>query len=216
MKLSPTYNLAALHPELAEEWHPAKNGDLTPDQVTPRSSRKVWWKCIREHEWKARLADRTGGTGCPYCAGKKTSKEYNLAVKHPELAREWHPTRNGDRTPDQFTPGSGKKVWWRCSREHEWKAVVSSRTNGSGCPYCSGFYASEDHNLAVKHPEIAKQWHATRNGDLTPDQRSPGSSMQVWWKCSRGHEWEAALYSRTSGTGCPYCYKERARTMKSE
>ena len=112
------------------------NGDLTPDQVTPRSSRKVWWKCIREHEWKARLADRTGGTGCPYCAGKKASKEYNLAVKQPGLAKEWHPTKNGDLTPDQFTPGSHMKVWWRCSEGHEWESVIKNRTNGSGCSFC--------------------------------------------------------------------------------
>ena len=36
------------------------------------------------------------------------------------------------------TPNSHKKVWWKCSKGHEWQAVVASRNRGSGCPYCSG------------------------------------------------------------------------------
>tara|TARA_B100002003_G_C13687805_1_gene346897 strand:- start:95 stop:469 length:375 start_codon:yes stop_codon:yes gene_type:complete len=65
------------------------------------------------------------------------SSDHDLAVKNPELIEEWHPTRNGDLTPDQVTPGSNRKVWWRCSRGHEWKAVVNDRTRGTGCPFCN-------------------------------------------------------------------------------
>jgi hypothetical protein len=118
-----------------------------------------------------------------------------LTDRNLGLVNEWHPTRNGDLTPEQVTSGSGKKVWWKCSRGHEWETILSNRTNGSGCPYCSGKKASEDYNLAVKHPELAKEWHPTRNGDLTPAQVTPGSSMKVWWRCSRGHEWEAQANS---------------------
>ena len=39
------YNdLATNNPQLAAQWHPEKNGDLTPEMVTPSSGRKVWWK----------------------------------------------------------------------------------------------------------------------------------------------------------------------------
>ena len=31
------------------------------------------------------------------------------------------------------------------------------------------------------------------------------SNKKIWWKCEYGHEWEAAIYSRVSGNGCPYC-----------
>tara|TARA_B100001971_G_scaffold59222_1_gene54265 strand:+ start:906 stop:1187 length:282 start_codon:yes stop_codon:yes gene_type:complete len=61
----------------------------------------------------------------------------SLADRNPELAKEWHPTRNGDLTPDQVTPGSSRKVWWRCSLGHEWEARVGDRTRGSGCPDCA-------------------------------------------------------------------------------
>ena len=63
-----------------------------------------------------------GGTGCPYCAGKKPSKEYNLAIKHSILIKEWHPIKNEKLTPYDVTPGSGRKVWWICEKGHEWQA----------------------------------------------------------------------------------------------
>jgi hypothetical protein len=68
----------------------------------------------------------------------RVSQEYNLAKLHPELAKEWHPTKNGDLNPSDVTPGSNQKVWWKCLKKpkHEWPATVASRVNGSGCPEC--------------------------------------------------------------------------------
>ena len=43
-------SLVNIFPELAEEWHPTRNGDLTPERVTPKRGKKVWWKCSRDHE----------------------------------------------------------------------------------------------------------------------------------------------------------------------
>ena len=126
------------NPELSEEGHPTRNGDLTPDQVTSESRMKVWWKCSQGHEWEAIIDNRTIGHGCPLCTGKKASEDYNLAFKNPELTGEWHLTKNMDLKPSKVTPGSYRKVWWRCTRGHEWGPSPSYRTRGTGCPYCSG------------------------------------------------------------------------------
>ena len=152
LKATTDYNLCKLYPELARQWHSTNNKDLTPFDVTPGSDLKVWWRCNqgRDHEWQASVVNRKGGRGCPYCAGKKTSKDNNLAVKNPELAKEWHPLKNGKLKPEQVTPGSERKVWWLCSRGHEWEAVIYSRNHGNSCPYCSGRKVGEDNNLAVK------------------------------------------------------------------
>ena len=32
-----------------------------------------------------------------------------LSVTHPDLAKEWHPTKNGELTPNDVTAGSDKK-----------------------------------------------------------------------------------------------------------
>jgi hypothetical protein len=51
--------------------------------------------------------------------GKKATPEYNLAVLHPDIAKEWHPKKNGSLMAGDTTPGSDKKVWWQCEKDHE-------------------------------------------------------------------------------------------------
>jgi len=64
----PGQSLTDLFPDITTQWHPTRNGDLTPDQVTAGTAKKVWWRCEEGHEWEAPISDRTtGGTGCPTC-----------------------------------------------------------------------------------------------------------------------------------------------------
>ena len=37
-------DLATINPELTAQWHPTKNGNLKPTQVTANAQKKVWWK----------------------------------------------------------------------------------------------------------------------------------------------------------------------------
>ena len=72
------------------------------------------------------------------CAGQRLSITNSLASRHPEIASEWHPTKNGDLTPDKVVAGSPKKAWWKCPEGHEWKATLANRTKGeTGCPSCA-------------------------------------------------------------------------------
>ena len=212
LKLSATNSLAGLHPELAKEWHPELNGTLTPDQIVAGSGKKVWWQCPKgaDHEWQARLADRTNGLGCPFCSGRRPSITNSLASLYPKLVKEWHLAKNGTLTPDQIVAGSNKKAWWQCSRsaDHQWEAVIASRVSlGAGCPYCAGLKASVTNSLASLYPEIAKEWHPKKNGQLTPDQVVAGSEKKAWWRCSinPSHEWEAMISRRIIGRGCYAC-----------
>jgi hypothetical protein len=125
------------NPSLAKEWHPIKNGELTPKDVTIGSGKMVWWICERGHEWQAKISNRTIlGNYCPYCRGKKVNDENCLATVNPLLAKEWHPTKNGELTPKDVTIGSKKKVWWQCEKGHEWQITVTNRSR-NGCPKCS-------------------------------------------------------------------------------
>jgi hypothetical protein len=141
---------------------------------------------------------------------------YNLLTNYPDVARQWHPTRNGDKKPEDFTPGSNQKVWWLCDRNHASEVAISSRTKGHGCAYCAGKKATEDDNLLTNHPDLARQWHPTRNGDKKPKDFTPKSAQKVWWLCDRNHEWEARIYSRTNGRGCPYCAGKRVAVHKDQ
>jgi hypothetical protein len=218
---SVTNSLASLYPEIAAQWHPTKNGDLTPDQVIAGSVALAWWKCDKgpDHEWRASPGNRTGRltrTGCPMCRGLQASITNSLASLFPEAAAQWHPLLNGDLTPNDVVAGSKRKAWWKCPKgpDHEWQAVISSRTYARhGCPMCSGNVLSVTNSLAARYPEIAAQWHPTKNGDLKPDRVLWGSGRSYWWLCDRGagHEWRASPNrrteprQRTASRGCPFC-----------
>ena len=207
----PGQSLAELYPELASQWHPTKNGSITPNDVTCGSSIKIWWKCSNgeDHEWRTSVGNRKAGSECPFCSGRKVTKSNSLAIINPSLAKEWHPTKNGNLTPYDVTPHSSKKVWWKCPKgdDHEWDAVINDRSKGIGCAICSNYKVVKSNSLSTLNPELAKQWHPTKNGKLTPDDVHPGAAKKVWWKCSVGddHEWKAMIYSRTGGKSCPIC-----------
>jgi hypothetical protein len=204
-KLTDSYNLKMINPCLAKEWHPTKNGNLTPKDVTPSSGRKVWWICNNYHEWIAKIDNRAHGTGCPFCSGNAVCLDNCLHTNHPKLAKQWHPIKNGKLTPNDITPGCNKKVWWKCEIGHEWPAIVKSRVKGARCPYCTGKKASKEYNLQVINPKLAWQWHPTKNKDLKPQNVTPKSGKNVWWRCKDGHEWKAVIAYRSNGVGCPYC-----------
>jgi very-short-patch-repair endonuclease len=195
--------------KLSTQWHPTKN-IITPKDVTRFSSKRAWWLCENGHEWEAIINNRSSkGRGCPYCSGQKTCADKSLQKIDPDLAKEWHPTLNGNLTPRDVSPKSGKKIWWICKNGHEWQSDVYSRSRGSGCPYCSGHRVGKDNNLSVMNTNLAKEWHPTKNLLLQPTQVTCNSHRKVWWQCSYGHEWEAAISSRNGGSGCPSCYKNR-------
>ena len=128
----------------------------------------------------------------------------SLAEVHPELVSEWS-EKNIPLTPDDITFGSNKKVWWRGACGHEWQTSVKARSNGEKCPICSGARVIAGINdLATLEPLLVKQW--SKKNKIKPTEVSIGSHKKVIWRCEKGHEWEAAVKSRTiNKTGCPYC-----------
>ena len=216
-KPKPGESFGDLYPETAKQWHPTKNGDLTPFHVTNGTYKKIWWKCNKgdDHEWYALINNRSKGAGCPICRGLKVVKSNCFATVNPVVAKEWHPTLNGDLTPYGFTPGSNKKVWWKCHKgtDHEWRAQIISRSKGRGCPVCSGNVVVGSNSLATTHPELIKEWHPTLNGDLTPNKVRYGSTKKVWWKCDKAedHIYDMPVVSKSGKQkqGCPMCSGKR-------
>ena len=351
-RASKTNNFKLKHPTKAKYWHPQKNKNISPEDVTSFSHKVVWWQCEKGHEWQSRISHITNGHFCPYCAGQKPTKSNHLLIDYPELEKEWHPTLNGELTPYDVMNKSGKKVWWICPRGHIWQTKVEKRTRGTGCPKCDNktskpeirifaelktifssikhrdkikgkeldLYIPElklgieydgsyfhkdrvkfdiekndffkgngievlrirDHTLnkinsddiicssheiskkdidnilekiwskfklkanqkkqiecyldkkdftnkkefnllqsyfpnpmpnksLAKNIKVSNEWHPTKNGKLQPENFSLASGDKVWWQCSKGHEWEATIASRTNlHSGCPFCAGQRA------
>ena len=190
---------------LLEEWDVEKNG---PMPETADSKRKVWWKCARGHSTYCSIYARVGrGHRCPYCTGQRAIPgETDLATACPEIAGLWDDEANGGLKPTGVTPGSHTKVFWKCEKGHKWSAPPYALVNqGCGCPYCARYkVAPGETDLATEYPELAAQW-SPRN-QLKPSEVLGGSEQKAWWRCPKGHEYQAMIFSRTSmKTGCPYC-----------
>ncbi len=201
------YNdLTTTHPEIVKEWNYEKNGDLLPTQFSFGSTKRVWWKCQKGHEWECVIETRAYGSKCPYCSNKRVLSGYNdLVTTNPSIAKEWNYDRNGDLLPSMVTSGSTKKVWWICKEGHEWQSVIGDRKK-NGCPYCSRHRAvSGQTDLVSRSPKLLREWDYERNKHINPKEISVTSNKLVWWKCSKGHEWKARINNRQRGDKCPYC-----------
>ena len=342
--------LATTHPHVLKKWNYKKNTEITPQDITAGSNKKVWWICEKGHEWEATVTAIVNGGICPVCCGQQVLTGYNdLATTNPELAAEWHPTKNDDLLPTQFTAGSSRmKIWWLCSRGHEYQAKIANRSRGTGCPICDkerktsfpeqaifyylsllthaenrylyddkieidiflpehnigveydGYFYHQDseekeskkdtllrskgiriirvkevkdlqdytdtddivyckhdagyafiksvierlisrvgitpdkafvdgididsatplilseyiqyekeNSLATKSPNIAADWHPTKNGYVTPEKISFASGRKVWWLGKCGHEWQMSVSNRNHGMGCPICANKK-------
>lgn len=201
-------DMATMRPDLAAEFDLEKNAPLKPTDIFAGVARKLWWRCSLGHEWIATGNSRaSAGTNCPTCSGQRIEVGFNdLNTAAPEVAATWHPTRNGDVTPQTVTIKNGKKVWWQCEFGHEWITTVASRTTGTGCPTCAGQVVTPGvTDLATLQPKVAATWHSTRNGEVTPREVAQFSNKVFWWQCSKGHEWESTVNNRSHGQGCPLC-----------
>ena len=261
------YNdLQTLSPNLAKEWNCDKNNGLTPADVTIGSKKKVWWKCIKGHEWQSTISNRTIGRGCPVCSSERNTSfpEYALLFYLKKYGIEtMHSYKEKGYELDIYIPS--KKIaieydgyqWHRnktkqdIEKNHKCKkdGIKLYRIREELLPLDDGSidfvvhkkqndlqkileqilseiigmrveidlkkdtidienlreYTEKENSLLFSNLEIAKEWNYERNGNLKPQNLMPNSNKKVWWKCSKGHEWEAKIYHRNNGSGCPYC-----------
>lgn len=173
------------------------------------------WRCPSGHDFCQRLEHRIGGIGCGVCAGKQIVHGVNdLETRFPDVARDWHP--DNERLSHEVAPNSNRRVKWRCMFGHEWVQSPNIRVSqGTGCPMCSGrVVVSGVNDLATTHPVLA--------GELIEEHRSlassvsAGSARKLTWLCRGGHVWDAALFIRKKGVGCPYCAGNRVVPGESD
>lgn len=191
--------------EIYERYWDKENNTIDPKKVSYGSNKRVNCKCEKGHKWKLSLKRLSNKEGCPYCSGRRLCDDNNLLFCNPKLCREWHPIKN-KLGPKNYLHHSGKRVWWKCEKEHEWKAVIASRVRGNGCPYCANKKVCLDNCLATKNPELSKQMIVEKTG-FGPYDVVEKSKKMAWWKCEKGHEWKATINDRSYGSGCPVCTK---------
>lgn len=287
-------DLNTTHPNLAAEWHPNKNGDLSPTNVSHGMATKIWWICPEGHEYTASLLHRSAGTNCPICnSGRQTSfaeqavyfyikklfpdalNRYNelfsnsmeldiyipsikLAIEYDGMA--WHKSDKLEREKRKYKlckekgiklirlmekpPEGGilltadesltildgnmyeKKHLEKCIRmlldkldpeSNMWtrnKAVfrntIDINIERDEAEIRKFMTNLRNGSFAEMYPELAKEWHPTKNGDLTPEKIKPHSSIRIWWKCKDcTTDYCTTASHRVYGTGCPKCGIEK-------
>lgn len=164
--------------------------------------------CLTTKDKKAGRTKENCVTCCKFCVhAKKTKrKSRTLDVADPNLAKEWHPTKNGNLTPDQITIVDKRKVWWLGKCGHEWLSSVRVRQSvKSGCHYCSSLTLSYEKSLEYLFPEESKIWNFEKNKGIKPSDVFGQSNKQYWWKGACGHEWQRTPSRQSNSAGCPFC-----------
>lgn len=127
-------DLGTTYPEIAKTI--SKNSPIKAEEVTARSHKKLLWVCENGHEWEATVANRTLGNGCKKCNIYRITKDNLFSEIYPDLALEWHPTKNIIE-PNEVSRASGQEVIWKCKNcSYEWKRTVKNRVESPGCPSC--------------------------------------------------------------------------------
>lgn len=145
----------------------------------------------------------------------------SITVTHPQLAAEWHPTKNLPLTPEKVTSGMGIDVWWKCPIcGKDYSSKMYSRKAGKGCPVCGkknraesrSLTAARKNNFLKQYPDLAKEISLEENPGLDISKLSIATKTPVIWKCPKGHpSYPASVAHRIQGTGCPICGRERTR-----
>ena len=184
--------------ELIALWDPDKN-DRDPAKVPARNHGAAWWRCPNGHSFQRSPRMMLRNPACKACE----TGTITFATAHPLLARLWHPDKNNGLEASSVDSGHVDNVWWRCNEGHSFQKSPLQMGRDSACPHC----ALAETSLAAKFPAVAAEWHPEKNGDVTPDVVDPDHMMSVWWRCSKGHEFQQTVRRRTRGHGrCPQCF----------
>ena len=188
--------LAERSPDLVREWVDALNGG-PPDAVTAGSDRKAWWRCRSNpaHLWRASVRNRVRqGSGCPFCAHQRVAPETSLAAVRPDLVAEWHPERNLELSPTDVLPHAHREVWWRCGAGHSWRARLTARARGDGCPECAAERRSTGYAQDRSRLEPLRRWAAEHGAPPSePAWTAAGRRPTVRTLARHYGSWNAAL-----------------------
>jgi hypothetical protein len=192
----------AEHPELAAAWA----DDAAPTQVMVADSGPRRFQCTNGHRPLVTPATFLD-FGCQFCRAATTRENRKwLADTLPEIASQWHPTRNGPLTPGKVVWGSQRVVWWQADCcGHEWQETVRSRDKYQRlrCPQCRTLLGS----VAWENPALAAEW--SMSNPISAWQIRPHTSLGFLpeWVCRTNpeHVWWAPLSGRSNGSTCPEC-----------
>ena len=162
-------------PNLMAMWASDLNEE-DPHNVSAYTKKMYWWRCPECGKVEYSSPDKKHEySHCGDCGNKmigitrrknEVSRKGSFGDQHPHLAKEWHPTMNGDVTPYDITSGCGECFYWKCKYGHVFRTSPQERVNRhAGCPTCKmslrtsfteqaiAFYLSKTMEVKQHHKE---------------------------------------------------------------
>lgn len=167
------------------------------------------FKCLKcEESFETSHNSFMGGSGCPFCAGKKRSyKNLKLDAKKLNLKLCFRKSEINKLSEMH------KYFCLSCSTHIE--RAPSQIRAGRGCPECHGKRISQ--TKVEKYLKENDPWKVARQyGGKCLDKTYNNSKTKQTWMCSKGHKWEDFFYSVKSGKWCPVCRKEERDSIRIE
>jgi hypothetical protein len=155
------------------------------------SHTKLHWRCAKGHEWDALWNSIQQGGWCPICAGKQP-----VSI---ERCKQWALRLGGECLSTEYV-NAHFKMRWRCAHGHEWDSIWNNIQQGKWCPFCTG-----------KAPVVidrCKQEALKRGGECL-SKEFINAHAKLYWRCGKGHQWNATWSDIHEGCWCPICSKER-------
>lgn len=121
----------------------------------------------------------------------------DISLLGPALQTQWDHDRNAHLGNIVIKPFCSQRVWWSCNNcpdghLHSWSASVFNRSNGNGCPQCSGHKVCKHNSLTTRAPKVAAHWEYEANSG-TPESVLSHSRQICGWCCDAcGHKWRSA------------------------
>ena len=124
--------LVEAKPKLEALWDNEKNNGISFQDIPAYSNRKYYWKCSHGHPFTATPAElMRRKTGCPICN--------SFGVRYPAAAAEWHPQKNGGKTPFDYSASSQAVAWFictQCGAEYQSRIAARAVRKSICCPFC--------------------------------------------------------------------------------
>ena len=187
-------------PKLALLWDTPQNPEPAA-KVAAHSYRPAAWRCVNGHSFGRLPRAMQKDASCPTCS-KGANTHTNLARLRPGIAAQWDAERNPGIAFATLDATHASPVWWRCPNGHGFQRPPVRMLADDACPTC----ALEQSSLAALAPNVAAEWHPTRNA-ITPAEIPADHVTNAWWTCPNGHDYQATVRARTQGNRrCPTCY----------
>lgn len=114
-------------------------------------------------------------------------------TENPNLASEWHPTKNGNLKPENATPKSGKRVWWKCSKcGTSFICPIKTRKNEGGCPQCANAARAQSKYKKIVNVETGVIFNSVQDAAKIMDigRTSISACLQGKSKTAGGYHWK--------------------------